>query len=488
MTARTPSRTPAPPAPHHPSPRARLHAGACVLAAVALLALVGAVAPSLRPPRAPAEITRVLAQGPHAGDCEQCHTSHGADQPNVYPNALVGPDDNTLCLRCHTTPWSGGSFAGDHLYRGTGHGGGSTMIWPGPQPPARIEADAPGKCLNCHDAHGLSDGTGLIPQLGLAREERLCLTCHDGHPATSNVLVDLQKPYRHPVTDFTGRHAGPGESAPADFGTMPINRRHAECEDCHNPHVGRADGLGHPRDSEASATTLGVSRVAVLNGTAGSAPVYTVIPGSDTLTTPYAEYQLCFKCHSSWTSQPSGKTDLARVLNPSNPSYHPVEAPGRNVGIDPRAFVPGWGSNSLTRCGDCHGSDFGTVRGPHGSIYPAILRRAYVASPFERTMASDELCFACHSYEVYGDRNAPPSVQASSRFNEPNAELGHAGHVGKVNVPCYACHTTHGSTTLPFLLVTGRNPGIRSYAQTANGGSCDATCHEPESYQVNYAR
>ena len=118
-----------------------------VLFPAALLALaaagaMGAALPTLRPPlhpilhapRTEAAIRKALADSPHAGDCEQCHTTHGDDQPTVYPNALTSPDDNALCARCHSTPWSGGSFAGDVLYRGTGHGASTGMIWPGPDP------------------------------------------------------------------------------------------------------------------------------------------------------------------------------------------------------------------------------------------------------------------------------------------------------------------------------------------------------------------
>lgn len=488
MTATQKLESPKSTAKRHPAPRASVRAGACVLVGFALVGLATAAGPVLRPPRDPAAIERVLALGPHDGDCERCHTTHGADQPIVYPNTLVGPNDNSLCARCHTPTWMEGSFAGDRLFLGTGHGASPNMIWPGPVPPARIEADARGKCVNCHDPHGWNDLTGLVPSLAIAREEQLCAACHDGHPALANVMADVQKPYRHPVADFTGRHSGPGESTPAAYGTTPINNRHAECVDCHNPHVGRADGPAGPSGLEASATTLGVGRIEVLNGAAGVPPAYRWLPASDTLTTPVHEYQLCFKCHSSWTTLPSGKTDLALVLNPNNPSFHPVEAEGRNTTIDAAAFTPGWKPTSLTRCGDCHGSDFGNVRGPHGSIYAGLLRKSSVASPSPRMMTSDELCFSCHSYDVYANPSAPEAIRSASRFNGPRAEKGHAEHVGEENVPCYACHVTHGSTTQPFLIAVGRSPGIRSYASTLNGGTCAATCHGSESYSVNYAR
>jgi predicted CXXCH cytochrome family protein len=460
---------------------------ATALAALLLPAL-GLAATPLRPPRAASDITRALALGPHAGLCEECHSEHAASSVGVYPNALIGPDDNTLCLRCHDTPWAGGSFADHPLYLATAHGSSTSMIWPGPVPPPRIEPDAIGKCLNCHDPHGWTDVSGEIPMLRLAREENLCLTCHDGSPAVTNLQAEFQKPYRHPTTLYAGRHSGPVESAPTDFGTTPLNQRHAECEDCHNPHVDRPDRGFPPIGNDASLTTLGVSRVAVLNGAAGSPPAYTFLAGSDTLTAPFAEYQLCFKCHSSWTTQPTGQTDMARVLNPNNPSFHPVEATGRNTDIALLSFTTGWGSASITRCGDCHGAESGSVRGPHGSSYPAILRADSPAAPDLRSMAPDELCFSCHSYDVYANPAAAGPTRAWSRFNGPGAVQGHAEHVGGQNVPCYACHVTHGSTTQPFLIVTGRSPGIISFNSNAGGGTCTPSCHGTESYTVNYAR
>ncbi len=442
--------------------------------------------PSLRTPRPEAIIREVLANSPHAGDCEQCHTTHGGEQPMVYPNALTSPDDNSLCDRCHTTPWSGGSFAGDVLYRGTGHGSSTHMIWPGPEPPMRIEADAATKCLNCHDPHGWTDALGPIPELGLQREEKLCLTCHDGSPAATDIATELGKPYRHPVGDITGRHTGPNESDPTDFGVSPVNQRHAECEDCHNPHVSRPDGASLDGTNDASKLTLGASRVLVQNGVAGDRPLYTFLAGADTLTAPNAEYQLCFKCHSSWTTQPAGQTDLGVALNPANASYHPVEDVGRNTNISPLAFTPGWSATSITRCGSCHGSDFGTLEGPHGSTNQYLLRRPSPASSASRTMTSDELCFACHAYDVYANPSAPLLTLQASRWNP--GDNGHAKHVGGQQVPCYACHVTHGSPTQGRLIITGRTPGLVAYTASATGGTCTPTCHGTESYTLNYAR
>lgn len=437
-------------------------------------------------PRSPRDIKEILAAGPHQGECERCHSEHG-DGPIAYPEALTGPNDNTLCAGCHTQDWAGGSYPGTSKYTESSHGQDPLAVWPGPTPPPRVEAQAAGKCVNCHDPHGWADAAGEIPHILIAREEDLCLGCHDGSPARANIKLDAIKAFRHPMTDYSDRHSGPLESTPSDFAVTPINRRHAECEDCHNAHLAQADRAA-PGAPDLSATNRGVSRLLVQNGPAGTPPSFTFLPGSDTLTTPLAEYQLCFKCHSSWTTQPSGQTDLARVLNPANASYHPVEAAGRDLNIRPGAFEMGWSANSMTACGDCHGSDSGQARGPHGSSYRYLLNRPYTASPASRTMDSNEICFACHAYDVYANPNSAELVRTASRFNKPGAEKGHAEHVGEEGVTCYSCHTTHGSADRPHLLVLGRLPGIVSFSQTANGGSCQASCHGSENYQVNYAR
>jgi len=455
------------------------------------IALVAAALPLLgagpAPHRTSLEITKILATGPHSGACETCHVVHGREGELPELHALVGPDDNSLCDRCHSTEWSGGSYPGTVAYARSSHGSSGSAAWPGPSPPPRTEPGAAGKCVNCHDPHGQSDNQGEVPALGLAREESLCLTCHDGSPAQSDIASDFLRPFRHP-TSLTGLHTGPTESLPSDFGAAPLNRRHAECEDCHNPHLAYHDPAGPPFDSRISKRNLGVSRVRVMNGGPGAPPGYAFVAASDTLSPDLTEYELCFKCHSSWTNQPTGQTDLALVLNTANPSYHPVEAPGRDATIALGAFTSGWNPTSITRCGSCHGSDTGTAAGPHGSNHRYILREPYTASPSERTMLPIETCFSCHAYDVYANAASPPSTLANSRFNEPGVAEGHSKHVDQERVPCYACHATHGSTTLPHLLVTGRSPGIQSITVDATGGTCTPTCHGPQSYTVNYAR
>jgi hypothetical protein len=99
---------------------------------------------------------------------------------------------------------------------------------------------------------------------------------------------------------------------------------------------------------------------------------------------PIDEYQLCFKCHSSWTTQPAGQSDLALLLNNNNPSYHPVEAAGRDPLIASGAFEEAGRLMSVGHDGDRR------VRrdGPPNSLsYERFARRYgldyYTGSVFE---------------------------------------------------------------------------------------------------------
>jgi hypothetical protein len=305
------------------------------------------------------------------------------------------------------------------------------------------------------------------------------------------VRIEFTKRYRHPIATAAVHSAAEG-GVPGNYGHAAVNnKRHSECVDCHNPHEAKADPSA-PVAPTASNRQRGVSRIEVTNGAAGTVPAY-VYRAATFGGTP-KEYEICFKCHSSWTTLPpvtaSGGVprDLAVQFNPNNRSYHPVEAAGKNANINVNAFISPWTAVKLMYCTDCHSSDSGTIRGPHGSIYNYLLKRDYRASSASRTMASAEICFDCHRYDTYANDKASSTIQGYSRFNSPQSDKGHVFHVGNKRYPCYACHETHGSTALPALMVVGRSPGLTAYTQTANGGTCTPTCHNQRSYTINYAR
>jgi len=283
------------------------------------------------------------------------------------------------------------------------------------------------KCEDCHDPHGVRDRDGVIPSLLAGRQTDVCTSCHDGSRA-SDIRSQLSRPYVH--------------------GTLT---RHADCSDCHTVHADPANRLA------------GVPRVQVVNGAAGAVPAYRLAAANDP--GDVQEFEICFKCHSSYVKQPLGQSDLARLTNPANPSFHPIQAAGKNPRIDPQSFVNGIASDSLVTCSDCHGSDDRVVKGPHGSSYRYLLRKS-----------QDEICFECHARETYGG-GAP-----GSRFD------GHALHAGIQRIACFTCHESHGSIRNAALIATGRFPGLTTYTQSPMGGTCTSSCHTLRTYSVSYAR
>jgi predicted CXXCH cytochrome family protein len=420
-------------------------------------------------------VLRLPDQAP--GECTQCHNAHPAQGQRF---GLFAADDNRLCATCHNQPGAAGSYPGSLRYEQSAHATSSGMTWPGPDPRARGSSDA-GKCVNCHDPHGVRDARGVIASMLVAREENACLPCHDGSRARDRVAGDVRKPYRHPVA-LSGRHLASEGNDPARFAAGPVDARHAECVDCHNPHVGRAQPVP-PQPPDAAEDLTGVGRVRVTNGAAGVPPLYTFAPADDL--GPAREYEICFKCHSSWTRQPRGQADLAMLLNPANPSFHPIEAVGRNRSIRPAAFVAGWSWDRLIFCGDCHGSDDDGARGPHGSIYKGLLRRSYSTGSPTQESAPTDLCFSCHAYAAYADAGAVGPSQTASRFAGAH---GHTFHVGSKRVPCAACHDAHGSARYPALLAVGRLPGLTAFVPDPGGGTCLSTCHAAQRYTLGYPR
>lgn len=460
--------------------------------------------------------------GTPVGHCMQCHPVRQTPAP-LSP-VLFGPNDNTLCFTCHAAAGPASVYAGQAAYAAGIHATAGAMRWPGPVPAARPPQDA-GKCLNCHTPHGARDGAGLVPNLEYVREEALCLACHDASgPAATNIFSELSKAAAHPTAAVSGRHLTAEGGASAAFGAA---NRHAECTDCHNPHAATAAG-----------PLSGASRVTVVNGAAGTAPAYTFVPPTDA--TPVQEYQLCFKCHSSWTTRPAGASDVALVLNPANASFHPVEGPGRNTSSQlANSLAAGGGlphltTSSVLTCGDCHNNDAlprtvtlvsgytGAVpKGPHGSAASggnaafsnALLRAPYRADLKPRAASNDytandfALCFICHAPAPFGTGSDNARADTAFRFhgfhlNRLFDQGSVAGSIttpgaGRGNAICRECHyDTHGTRGAPFASNRGYARGV-NFSPNVQGpggageptwapGSCRLRCHgtnhNPETY------
>jgi predicted CXXCH cytochrome family protein len=394
--------------------------------------------------------------------CSTCHAVHHS--PGADGNLLRAATETQLCTQCHAQADT--TSPARHLNPLT------ASLWPGGQYgsqfPAAANSTPRGSCDTCHSVHGWPDpssATNDYPALLVEREENLCYTCHDGGPAAKNIRANFTKPYTHPVA-LSGRHSTTEDGNPAKYGTA---NRHAECADCHNVHQLTPDASAAAAPY-ASSALKGVPRVSV-NNLSSTAVAYTYRPATDP--TPVKEYEVCFTCHSAWTTQPAGQTNYAAVFNTKNPSFHPVEATALDTGINPGAFVNGWGPGMMVSCTDCHTSDDTNIRGPHGSANQWILKKPYTRST-SGALASNGLCFDCHNPSVYNT-----SGSTLSRFSGRDRP----GHThGGYN--CYACHESHGSTSKPFLI--GNN--LETYTKTSTGGTCNPTCHGNENYTVAYPR
>jgi hypothetical protein len=266
-----------------------------------------------------------------------------------------------------------------------------------------------------------------------------------------NINTDYQKVYSHFAP--AGLH-----SDAENYKNMPVSQRHANCNDCHDPHsvMATPSPLG---SSFGAGTQNNVSGVrAFYSGVAaGGKPTYVF------LSAVVKEYELCFKCHSaySWGAQSLPKfnwtkgrywqagdpatdilvqeTDPSIEFNPANASYHPVIVKGKLAGSTSLAwagdvtfnftFVPGHNANSLIKCTDCHGSNSTTVKGPHGSDNKYVLKKRspteeplmkYTTGPnmgqnmvingnpiYQRT--DDNICYECHDVKYYGRGQGHPS-------------------------------------------------------------------------------
>ena len=383
--------------------------------------------------------------------CTSCHDPHN-DQYGKF--LVMNNAGSSLCITCHKmTGWPMASH---------GH---SNAAWnginPDPWPHTSYQGVAMNACENCHRPHSAGGRERLLNH---GVEEDNCYPCHNGNVASKNVRKELEKPYSHPVEKSRGAHS-PNED--------PLwASRHVECPDCHNPHAANPSPAVPPRASGMLAQLRGIA--------ASGTPVRPLV----------YEYQLCYRCHADnpGTKPPAVlriifDKNLRQLFKPSNASYHPVEAAGKNPDV-PSLIVP-YTTSSLIYCTDCHNNDSGPKaggigpNGPHGSIWNPLLERQLITSDFTTEGPhAYALCYKCHN------RN---NILSNRTFPQ------HRKHIVDIKAPCTACHDPHGVATTAHLINFDKtivSPGGRGAIRFEDRGrfrgacflKCHNTNHSPKSY------
>ena len=313
----------------------------------------------------------------------------------------------------------------------------------------------------------------------ISGEESVCLSCHGvttrrdemirrGYMRQANDLVlsdvesELRKPYSHPVLGVSGVHRQ-YEALPEEGISVP---RHAECVDCHDPHL--------------------VERGVPFRGISGRR-VGNFIAEID------AEYQLCYKCHSESANLPSRSTDKHTEFKTTNPSFHPVEGEGANACVISLktpyvARKQNPGDVSEISCHDCHGSDDPTgAKGPHGSRFPGLLKANYSMEDGRPESENDyALCYGCH------DR---ASILGNESFAYHSQHILGSSAGGEGGTSCFTCHDAHGSTRYQYLIRFNEDVVLpnadgklefKAQGVASRHGSCLLNCHGVEHNPKEY--
>lgn len=386
--------------------------------------------------------------------CTSCHDPHNDD---FQPFLAMDNSSSELCLACHdfrrwnavashaVSPKSTASLQSSPLTAASVGKSPSRAV-------AKAATTVAGHgCQNCHSSHRSGSTQSLLAN---PVPEQNCLNCHNGSVAAKNVQADFNKLSGHNQSAIRGEHVA-GE----DILNSP---RHATCVDCHDPHGSSPAKASAPNASGAIVGVPGVSSSgAVVNSIS-------------------KEYELCFRCHGDSVNRGAARIGRQYPQNntrlefaPSNRSFHPVVAQGRNNYV-PSLLSP-WTTSSYVYCTDCHNSDQGPkaggqgANGPHGSQFSPLLERQLELTDNQFESPQDyALCYKCHNRSsILGDQ--------SFRY--------HKLHVADQRTACTTCHDSHGSTQ-PHLInfnttyvLPGSLGSISYRSEGAMHGTCTLKCH-----------
>jgi predicted CXXCH cytochrome family protein len=367
-------------------------------------------------------------------------------------------------------------------------------------------------CAACHRGHSAQS----MSLRDLSTEEAVCYSCHssagpgtDVEQAFTSNTNSATRFFSHAVSFTNGVHQQ-DESGKGSFGST---LRHVECEDCHQPHSSSR--------TAASASNAAPAIQQVMYQSSGVDPTWTAKGAPldySWMQTATREFQVCFKCHSSYTilptyipdgygwngsiytyisnglnkltvSTPSRQVpdsrDMAQEFNPYQSSFHPLAALGRNRNMPAGGFVTGWSVNSIVYCTDCHANASAPTNGegPHGSPRLHLLDGStnYVTRENDNGSSNvhntGELCFKCHQYNTYVTTSNPAST---TLFRDGTKNLHELHNFGA----CYTCHDSHGSEQghlinfdTSIVTLTDGYDSQSAYMVNGTTGTCFISCH-----------
>lgn len=316
------------------------------------------------------------------------------------------------------------------------------------------------ECTDCHNPHRVQRNRRFNGTGGDTRASHLHdnATPHDniasgalrgswGVEPVYGASAFLSLPQRYDVKQGDG-----GNGASTAVASTHVTREYQVCLKCHSDHGYNDSGAyplgGRPSPGDSSGTT----------------------PSGTNNLTQYTNQAMEFQAptgHRGETSTSDSGAGAGFGTN-NHRSWHPVmDSTGRTPAIrnlTAAAFLGPWnqaiGSQTMY-CSDCHGGStaansvvpqLGRPWGPHGSEHDFILKGIWSAltgsgsrdAPGD-TDPNNGLCFKCHDFRTYADRNG--DERNSSGFGGPKSNNLHAFHTDKIGrIRCSWCHAAvpHG--------------------------------------------
>jgi predicted CXXCH cytochrome family protein len=431
---------------------------------------------------APGASDPVKLDGRGEVQCTSCHDPHREFIDPSEGKFLVKTSRNSeLCLSCHDA-LAVASTGSSHATSGAAFGAAE-----GNTGPHATVAEA--GCGACHVPHAAAVEGRLLPRGG--GDDAACLRCHATSVTQKQIGAELAKPFAHAgsareVHDAAEGRPGASRSLPERSSGAP---RHVACVDCHDPHLANR---GPPASPGAAGGAL--------------AGVWGIDRHGRRVEPVQFEYEVCFKCHADSANKPQSfgprppetvrretvEVNLRSVFDPSAPSFHPVVAAGRSADVP--GLVAPYTASSRIACSDCHASESGPgaggagPRGPHGSVHPHLLERAYSTLDYApESPSAYALCYKCHDRDTL--------LSASSGFGLHQRHL-----TGPLATSCSTCHAAHGVAQqagaagehahlvdFDVSVVRPGPAGLRRYQSLGpRRGSCALSCHGKEHADLAY--